>query len=85
MDRTPIGKITHFFDKINVAVIELTDDLSVGDTISIEGHEQKFEQPVDSMQIEHESIEAAKAGQAVGMKVLKPVKPNDLVFKVEAE
>ena len=82
MEKTPIGKITHFFDKIGVAVIELSATLKVGDKISIEGHEQEFQQVVDSMQIEHEQIQEAKAGQSVGLKVAQPVKANDKVFKV---
>ncbi len=82
MEKKPVGKITHFFDKIGVAVIELSATLKVGDKISIEGHENQFEQTVDSMQIEHESIQTAKKGQAIGMKVAQPVKENDQVFKV---
>ena len=82
MDKKPVGKITHFFDKISVAVIELSDSLKVGDKISIEGNEQQFEQQVDSMQIEHDSVQEAKKGQAVGLKVSQPVKENDKVFKI---
>ena len=82
MEKKPVGKITHFFDKIGVAVIELSAPLKVGDKISIEGHENQFEQNVDSMQIEHKSIQVAKKGQAIGMKVAQPVKANDQVFKV---
>lgn len=82
MNKKPVGKITHFFDKISVAVIELSDSLKVGDKISIEGNEQQFEQQVDSMQIEHDSVQEAKKGQAVGLKVSQPVKENDQVFKI---
>ena len=82
MDKVQIGKVTHYFSKIGVAVIELIDDLKVGDQISIEGANTNFTQPVDSMQIEHSSIPEAKAGQAIGMKVKEQVRPGDLVFKV---
>ncbi len=82
MEKKPVGKITHFYDKISVAVVELSDTLKVGDKISIEGHEQQFEQPVESMQIEHEAVQEAKKGQAIGLKVAQPVKENDQVFKV---
>ncbi|VVB81855.1 Uncharacterised protein [uncultured archaeon] len=77
----PIGKVTHFFDKIGVAVVKLEAVLKVGDKIKFEGHGTSFEQVVDSMQVEHEKIAASKKGQEVGMKVAQPVKAGDLVFK----
>jgi hypothetical protein len=47
-----IGKITHFYDKIGVAVIEVTGhSIAVGDTVKISGHDQEFEQKVTSLQI----------------------------------
>jgi putative protease len=75
-----IGKITHFFDKIGVAVIELESGLKVGDMIMISGHGMDFEQPVDSMQMEHQQVTAAKAGDAIGMKMVSPVKAGCEVF-----
>jgi len=75
-----IGKITHFFSKISVAVVELSDKLKVGDSIVITGHSKEFEQAVDSMQVEHEQVTEAKKGDAVGMKVDQSVKEGDLVY-----
>ena len=77
-----MGKISHFFPKINVAVVELTGTLKKGDKIEIGGKTEPFEQTVESMQVEHKDIAEAKAGDDVGMKVDKPVKPGDQVFKV---
>lgn len=77
-----MGKITHYYDKINVAVVELTGSLSAGDTIKISGHGRDFTQPVDSMQIEHEQVKEAKKGQAVGMRVDQEVKEGDEVYRV---
>ncbi len=76
-----IGKITHFFDKISVAVIKLAATLKVGDKIRIEGHGQSFDQKVVSIQIEHEKLKEAKKGKEVGIKVTQPVKEGDLVYK----
>ena len=81
--RSPVGKITHFYPKISVAVVALTSQLKVGDKIIIEGKVGSFEQAVESMQIEHVNIEKAEAGQSVGMKVAKNVKEGDLVYKIE--
>jgi selenocysteine-specific translation elongation factor len=76
-----IGKITHFFSKIGVAVIELKKPLKVGDTIAIKGPTTDFEQNVDSMQIEHENVKEAKAGQSIGLKVAERVRETDAVYK----
>jgi len=76
-----IGRITHFFSKINVAVIELKAPLNVGDTIAIKGPNTDFEQVVDSMQIEHENVQHAEKGQSIGLKVAQHVRETDAVYK----
>ncbi|MCZ2845303.1 MAG: translation elongation factor-like protein [Candidatus Bathyarchaeota archaeon] len=78
-----IGKISHFFPKINVAVIELSDELSVGDKIIIKGSTTNFEQIIDSMQIEHKNVNRANAGQSVGLKVKDRVRENDIVCTIK--
>jgi len=77
-----VGKIAHFFMKINVAVVELSDTLSVGDRIRIQGPTTDFEQTVDSMQIEHNSVKTAKKGESIGLKVKDKVRERDTVYKV---
>jgi putative protease len=76
-----IGRITHYFANINVAVVELSDSLAVGDTIAIKGSTTDFEQVVKSMQIEHESVTKVDAGQSIGLKVQERVRTNDSVYK----
>ena len=78
-----IGKITHYYSKISVAIVELEDDLEYGDRISIEGATTNIQQVVDSMQIEHESVKSAHKGDAIGLKVPDKVRPGDVVYKVE--
>jgi len=78
----PIGKITHYFGKIGVGIIELTGTLKVGDTIHIHGATANFTQSVGSMQLEHQEIQEAKAGQAIGIKVDDRVHEGDAVFLV---
>ena len=78
-----IGKVTHYYDKIGVAIVELGGQLSVGDKIKfVRGGEDVFEQNVDSIQIEHEKKESAKKGEVVGLKVEKEVKEGAEVFKL---
>lgn len=77
-----IGKITHYFPKIGVAVIELSDDIKVGDKIRIEGATTSFEQVVGSMEIENEKVETATVGQSIGLKVDDRVRLQDSVYKI---
>lgn len=76
-----IGKVAHFFSKISVAVIDLSAPLTVGDKIHIVGPTTDFEQTVESMQIEHQNVKMAKAGQSIGMKVNEHVREKDTVYK----
>jgi len=77
-----IGKITHYFGNIGVAVIELTDSLKIGDTIRIVGGETDFEQVVDSMEVEHQKVEKAKKGDGIGLKVSQKVREGYKVYKI---
>lgn len=77
-----VGKVTHYFAKIGVAVIEVADgSIKVGDEIHIKGHTTDFKQRVNSMQIEHEKIQIAEPGKSIGVKVEGPVRANDFVYK----
>ncbi len=80
-DIIEIGNITHFFSKINVAVVELTLPLALGDHILIKGPSTDFEQTVDSMQIDRKAIPRAEGGQSIGLKVLQIAKVKDVVYK----
>ena len=76
-----VGRVSHFFARINVAVIELKDTISVGDKIFIKGPTTDISQTVDSMEIEHEKVKQADAGQSIGMKVKGRVRESDTVYK----
>ncbi len=81
-----IGKITHYFSKINVGILELSKGtLQVGDTIHIKGHTSDFYQKIESMQLEHSPVDKVKPGEPVGIKVENSVRENDVVFKVTEE
>lgn len=78
-----VGKVTHYYDKIGVAVVELEAELKTGDKIKfVRGGEDLFEQEVTSMQIEHDKVETAKAGQTVGLKTDQEVKDGAEVYKI---
>jgi len=77
-----VGKISHYYGKIGVAVVEVSDKISVGDKISIEGIATNLQQTVDSMEIEHKKIQMAKAGDAIGLMVKDRVREGDAVYKI---
>ena len=77
-----IGKVIHYYDKIEVAVIELKKGLKVGDKVKFVHAENSFEQGVDSMQLEHVQISVAEKGQEVAIKVDKKVSAGTLVYLV---
>jgi hypothetical protein len=78
-----VGKITHYFPKVGVAVIMLEDTLINGDKIHIKGMHTDFCQTVSSMQVEHASIATAAKGQDIGMKVSQTVHAGDMVYRSE--
>ncbi|MDP2641558.1 MAG: hypothetical protein Q8P39_03495 [Candidatus Yanofskybacteria bacterium] len=76
----PIGKVSHYYDKAGVAIVELQDALKVGDRIRIERGENTFDQEVSSMQVEYKPVEEAKKGDSVGVKVDQKAKEGSLVL-----
>ena len=84
MEEFAIGTVEKYFGKIGVAAIRITSgEMSVGDTIHIKGHSTDFEQTVDSMQVEHQSVQKAGPGADVGIKVKEKVHEKDTVFLVK--
>ena len=62
MSDVPIGKVTHYFDRIQVAVLELNEALNVGDKIRVSGHATELEQTVESLQIDHRPVHQGLPG-----------------------
>lgn len=81
-EKKKVGMISHFYNKINVAIIDLEDTLNKGDTIEIAGPSTHVHQTVDSMQIEHKDVISAKKGQSIGLQVSDKVKEKDVVYKL---
>ncbi len=83
MAEQKVGRVTHYWAKIGVAGIEITaGELRVGDTIRFRGHTTDFTQTLESMQVEHRTVEEVRAGDSVGLKVADHVRDHDDVFKV---
>lgn len=80
-----IGRVTHYYSHLNVAVLTLSDSLKLGDRIHFYGHSSDFTQRVSSMEIEHHSIVWVKPGDNVAIKVVQPVHVHDIVYRVVEE
>ena len=78
-----IGHVIHYFSNIRVAVLYLTEELKVGDSVHFLGHTTDFVQKVTSMEIMHKKIQVAKPEEEIAMKVDEPVRGNDDIYKVE--
>ncbi len=76
----PVGRVTHFYGNIKVAVIKFGKALPVGVSVSFRGATTEFSQNLSSVQFNHESLKRVPKGKSVGVKVAKKVRENDLVY-----
>lgn len=77
-----VGKVTHYFNRISVAVLELSGDLEIGDKILIIGKTTDLTQAVTSLEIEHHKVQSVHPGMEVALKVAEPVRQGDVVYKI---
>lgn len=80
-----IGRVTHYFNHLHVAVLKLTDHLKLGDKIHILGHFTDLVERVASMEVSHHSVEWVKPGDDVAIKVNEPVHEHDIVYRITEE
>jgi hypothetical protein len=80
-----VGKVSHYYNHLGVAIIKVKSPFSVGDTLKFVKHgsrEEIFQQVVSSIQENHKSIDKTKKGMNVGVKVDKIVHEGVEAFKV---
>lgn len=83
MTGTRAGEVIHFYNKISVTVVKLTEGVAIGNVLHFLGAHTDFRQTVKSMQVEHEEIESGAPGQEVAIKVKQRVRAGDSVFLLE--
>lgn len=83
--RKRIGTVTHYYNRIGVAVLELDAPLKLGERLLFLGHTSEFIQPVNSLEIDHRKVQEVGAGAEVAIKVMRRVRERDQVFKVSAD
>ena len=79
----PLGTVTHWYDKIGVAVVKLTGKLAKGDKIKVKKGDEEFETTVSSIQIDHKDVAAAKKGDDAAIKLSARAKEGSAIFRVE--
>ena len=83
MSEEQIGEVSHYYGKIEVAAVELTQgSLALGDAIHIKGHTTDLRERVGSIEIEHHQVPSANKGASVGINVIEHVREHDVVYKV---
>ena len=83
MTETKIGTVTHYWSHLHVAGVTITDGaLHKGDRIHVRGHTSDFIQDVGSMQIDHETVDEAKAGDQIGLRVSEHAREHDTVYLI---
>jgi putative protease len=80
-----IGRVSHYYSHLNVAVLELTEQLKVGETVHFLGHTTDFVQRVTSLEVNHHHMVAVNPGNNVALKVIEPVREHDVIYRVTEE
>lgn len=80
-----IGRVTHYYNRLGVAVLKLSGDIRLGDKILFLGHTTDFIQSVRSMEIDHHRVNWVGAADQVAIKVGQPVRQGDEVYRVSAD
>ena len=78
-----IGKITHWYDKISVAVVKLDKELGVGDKIKIKHGDREFEETITSMELDHKPVQSGKKGQEIAIKLSQKTGEGSAIFLAE--
>jgi len=79
----PIGKVVHYYDKLGVAIVDLgSGGIEVGQEVKFKRGDGEFTQKVESLQVEHQSVDSVKKGDSFGLKVDQPTKPGTEVYLV---
>ena len=77
-----LGRVEDYFAHVSVMALKLLAPVSVGNMIRIKGHTTDITQKVESMQIEHQPVQAASAGDSVGIKIADRARRTDVVYKI---
>jgi putative protease len=78
-----IGTVIHYWTRLGVAGVELTDSLQMDDWVHFRGATTDFQQRVTSMQLNRRFINQAHAGQQIGILVAERVRAGDTIYLLQ--
>ncbi|MBI5221130.1 MAG: hypothetical protein HY978_04855 [Candidatus Liptonbacteria bacterium] len=81
----PVGVVTHYFNKIGVAIVRFNQEVAVGAHLKFRGAHTDLDVTADSLQFEHQAIAKAAKGQEVGLKVPDHVREGDQVYLAQQD
>lgn len=77
-----VGTVLKYYEKLGMAIVDLTSDLLVGDHIKYKNiHDHEEDQVVEVMQMEHKKIDFAKAGSVVGLQLDEEATEGTEIYK----
>lgn len=78
-----VGTVVHYFKGPSVAVVRLSaGPIALGDQVRFHGHTTEFTEQISSMEVNHQKVSQAKAGDEVAIQVADRTRQHDQVFKV---
>ena len=83
MAQKEIGKVNHWYDKAQVAVVKLSGSLKVGDKIKVKKGDSEFEETVSSMQVNHVAVNSGKKGNEVAIHLSQKTKEGAVIYSAE--
>ena len=82
MPEKPVGKVEHYYPKVQAAAVRLTKKVKLGDKVHIVGHGDDVKEEVTSLQLDRQPIQEGQPGQSVGLWVKDRVHEGDDVLLV---
>lgn len=79
MANKEVGKVSHWYGKIGVAVVKLSGPLKVGDQIKVRRGDQEFDADITSLQVDHKDVSSAKTGEEVAIKLPQKAKEGSVI------
>ena len=83
MAQKEIGKVNHWYDKAQVAVVKLSDSIKIGDKIKVQKGDSEFEETVGSMQVDHKAVSSGKKGDEVAIHLSQKTKEGARIYSAE--
>lgn len=77
---TVIGNVTHYYDRIGVAIVDLAMPIRLGDIVRVKHGEQDYLMTVSSMHIDHRPVAVAKKKDVIGLKTAQKIPEGAVIL-----